>query len=457
MNHSDIKLSARSQSPKKHTFAICALLSGLIWIAFGRAIHYPYIVLDDLYYLSKNDMIKSGLNWKSIQWAFTTFQTGDWQPLTWLSWIISVQWFGLNPMISHALNILLHHANALLLFFILKKYTGAFWRSAFVAALFALHPFRVESVVWAAERKDVLAGLFWMLSLLAYYHYVQKPSWKKMSLVCFVFLLGLMSKPVLVSLPILFLFLDYWPLQRFKGPKLKILLEKIPLFALSLFSCVMTICAVRTSLISLQKIPLKLRFINAVASYGTYIGKTFWPHPLVNFYPHPIDHYSKTIFVLSLLTLIWITLWVFFRRRKNPSMLVGWLWFLIALFPMVGFVQVGIFGMADRYTYFAHIGFFTMLVWSLPEIRNAVRSFLLSGFVILSFTILSFFQTGYWRDSTILDQHTLEVTGQNPVVQNNLQFAVIEKGMVSEDVGSLLRFFAKPYNVEVPSQSDKTS
>lgn len=431
------------------------LLIAINLIAFGRSFNYPYIVLDDHYYLSENARITAGLTWENIRWAFTTFQTGDWQPLTWLSWIVPAQFFGLNPTVSHSINIFLHIANTLLLFVVLKKYTGAVWRSAIVAALFAIHPMRVESVVWAAERKDVLAGLFWMLSLCAYYHYAKKPSPSKMLWISLLLLSGVMAKPILIVLPILFLLLDYWPLKRFETVNRTWLwVEKIPFFLISFFSCIMTFLAACVYMMDVEKAPFHLRVINAVLSYGDYVKKTFWPYPLAHFYPHPMEDYSRLGLAVSVFLLAGITFLVFRWHRKIPAMLVGWLWFLIVLFPMAGLIQVGKAGMADRYTYFPHIGFFIMAVWFFSEIKSRRFKFLLSSLVIVSFCLLSFMQTGYWRDSAILDRHTLAVTGHNPIAQGNLQYAVLDKGIKTSDVDSLMNFLAESSGVEIPSKSN---
>ncbi len=431
---------------------ICFAFMALIALAFGRAIHYPYIVLDDIYYLSHNEILSKGLTWQNIRWAFTTFQTHDWQPLTWLSWMISAHFWGVNSAAEHSINILLHLGNTLLLFVTLKRYTGTVWRAALVTALFAIHPMRIESVVWTAERKDVLAGFFWMLSMLAYYRYVQKPSTLKRTWLSGVFLLGLMSKPILVVLPFLLLLLDYWPLKRAPLKAGRLILEKTPLFLLTGFSCVMTLLAAGPSLISTEKISIFSRVINAVCSYAHYIIKTLWPYPLAHFYPHPMENYSFGIFILSLVLLSTITFFAFYFRAQKPFLLVGWLWFLIALFPTSGLLQVGLAGMADRYTYFPHIGFFLMTVWLIPE--NKIKTPWViygSAAVILIFTALAFIQTGYWRDSETLDRHTLKVTGQNPIVQSNMNYAVIQKGMKSNDVESLLKLAAEPYKIDIPA------
>lgn len=441
-----------SRKVQKKVLGICAALAGLILISFGRAIHYPYVVLDDLYYLTQNEMLSAGLNWRTLHWAFTTFQTNDWQPVTWLSWIIPAQFWGLSPAVSHGINIVFHTANALLLFIVLRKVTGSLWRAAFVAALFALHPMRVESVVWAAERKDVLAGFFFMVSLFLYHRYVQKPSLLKMFWLGFSFLLGLMSKPVLVTFPVILLLLDYWPLNRFKKWDWRLLVEKTPLLLLSLFSCVMTVLAARSSFVPLETMPFPLRVINALITYGEYLKKTIVPYPLAYYYPHPMENYSGLMLGLSMLALGVMTVTAFRLRLKAPFFLMGWLWFLIMLFPTAGLIQVGKAGMADRYTYLPHIGFFIAFVWLLPQGNKRWNMFLAAA-VILSWTSLSFIQTGHWKDSETLDRHTLKVTGYNPIVQGNLEYAVLEKSIENEDVDSLLNFFAESQGVKVPENS----
>ncbi len=426
---------------------IFALLAFLSLTAFGRSLSYSrYINLDTEDYVTKNSHVRAGVSLEEIRWAFTTFDTGDWQPLTWISWMALDQPFGMAPSVSRAFNLSFHILTTFLLFIVLRRMTGDFWKPAFTAALFSIHPMRVESVVWVAERKDVLSGVFFMLALLAYEKYARRPSLKAMSLTVLAMAGGLMAKPVLVTLPFLLLLLDYWPLRRFETSRFSALAaEKIPLFILSAFSCVTAYIAGRSAggMYTFDEIPLKLRLINAVICYFRYVKKTLWPYPLAHFYPHPMGDYSQAKLAAGFLTLaiIFYAVWRF--RKDKPFITVGLLWFLGVLFPVMGWVQVGSAAMADRYTYLPHIGFFIAAVWLWP-VKPSSRAAAVFSLLLLS--ILSFQQTGYWRSSIALNRHALETTRSNRKAKENLKYSLIKRG----DVRKVFEFYADKAGVEIP-------
>lgn len=422
-------------SRREHYFVLLGL-AVLIAIAFGRALGFDFMNFDVMDYLTRNRMVQAGLTWEGVKWAFTTFKTGDWHPLVWLSFMLDCQLFGVNAFGTHLINIILHGLNACLLFYVLRKYTRDFWRPVLVAAFFAVHPLRVESVVWAAERKDVLSGLFWMFCMLGYHRYAAKPSKGRMAALTGLLFLGIMTKPILVVFPFTLLLMDYWPLERFKSVKAShLVFEKIPLFLVSFFSCFMSYYAVGVAngIVSLSGLPMSDRLINAVISYARYFQKTVWPEPLAHFYPHLMRQYSMSVLAASIVLLTVLTFAVLNNVRKNPPLAVGWLWFLGALFPVIGLLQVGDQAMADRYTYIPHIGLFMAAGWGIFSKENESyfnKKILAGGFAALLFlmTGMSWRQTGFWRDAITLNQHTISVTKNNYMAHQNLAFAYTQKG-----------------------------
>jgi len=447
------------------------MLAATTLIAFRQVGDNGFISLDDNVYITNNYHIRNGLTIQGLRWAVTTCYAGNWHPLTWASHMLDTQFAGLKPQQHHFTNLLFHVINALLLFFVLHRMTGALPQSAVVAALFALHPLHVESVAWVAERKDVLSTFFFMLALLAYGYYAGRPRLRSYLAVIVPFALGLTAKPMLVTLPFVLLLLDYWPLGRFarnetthsvqprassrmpaRGNKgkagkrapnvtverykpvshglrwaqaLPLVLEKIPFFALTILSCAGTYIAQRRggAFAPVEIYSPGIRITNAIVSYFIYISKTFWPDNLAVFYPHPGLRPLWQVMGASLL-LVAVTYSVFRFRRKFPYLPVGWLWFTGTLVPVIGVIQVGGQAMADRYSYIPSIGLFIMTVWGLTEIfaKRRYGQVVLATSTAVCLTclfLLTRTPVGYWRDSITLFDHTLSVTENNFQIYNN--------------------------------------
>lgn len=404
-------------------------LALLTVLAFLPSLGNGYVILDDPLYVTTNHEVRQGITRDGAAWALTANVANNWHPLTVLSHMLDVEVFGLPPAGHHLTSLLLHLAGVLLLFEALRRMTGAVYRSALVAALFAVHPTRVESVAWISERKDVLSGLFFMLALLAYLGWVRRPSAGRYLLVALAMALGLAAKPMLVTLPCVLLLLDFWPLGR-RGLG-RLTLEKIPLFALSAASSLVTLHYQKTSMAPLDVLPWDLRLANAAVSYVAYLGKAFLPRNLAALYPFPMEIPAwKTAGALLLLAIV--TAFAIWRARKSPWLLVGWLWFLGTLVPVIGLVQVGRQAMADRYTYLPFIGLFLAVVWGLAELmelverRGALRPVLgaLAILAILGLAGMARAQTRHWRDSVTLFRHALAVTGDNPLARRGLAKAL---------------------------------
>ncbi len=453
---------------------ICLALAILTVITFWSLKDCGFIGFDDNRYVYENAYVQSGLNWSSIGQAFSSElveKSSNWHPLTWLSLMLDYQIFGLNPSCFHLMNLLFHVMNTILLFIIFYRMTKALWPSAFVAALFAIHPLHVESVAWIAERKDVLSAFFWMLTMGAYSYYVEHPGLWRYFLVLLFFVLGLMAKPMLVTLPFVLLLLDYWPLQRFqeikpdhriqtemsklltpdkqkKKSKKKhavketlevrkpaaseykwsliypLIWEKVPLFALAILSSIVTYVAQEKRAVkSFEAFPLVVRTENAVVSYIAYIGKMIWPSNLAVLYPHPMLLLPWQVFG-SVLLLIIITVAVLWMVKKTPYLATGWLWYIGTLVPVIGIVQVGDQAMADRYTYIPLIGLLIIVAWGVPDLLkkwNYRKEILLasSALSILCLSIITWTQVGYWQNNITLFNHTLKVTDYNCLIYNN--------------------------------------
>jgi predicted negative regulator of RcsB-dependent stress response len=418
--------------------------------------HFGFVNYDDQSYVYENPHVQRGLSLEGIAWSFSTDSEANWHPLTWLSHMLDCQLFGLNAGGHHLVNLLFHLVSTLLLFHILSRMTAAPWRSAFVAALFALHPLHVESVAWIAERKDVLSALFWMLTMWAYVRYAETLHasrsslgvWYGLSL--FFFTLGLMAKPMLVTLPFVLLLLDYWPLGRTRwtdsvtGEKEKVtlgrlLLEKLPFFALTIVSCGLTLWAQRAggAVESVEHLPISGRIANALVSYARYLGKAFWPDGLAVFYPFeklPLEGIMGAGAIL-----LGVSIWAVWNVRRKPPFVVGWLWYLGTLVPVIGLVQVGSQAMADRYSYLPLIGVFIMMAWSLPNsVMERPRLRLLvavAAVVLLSIcAVLSRRQLSYWQNSITLFEHALAVTGPNDVAHLNLGNAFLTTGRIPDAI-----------------------
>ena len=318
---------------------VCVALIALTWFVFGQTLGHDFVSYDDHVYIQDNPIVRNGLSAEGLIWAFTHSHASNWHPLTTLSHMIDCQLFGLNPRGHHFTNVLLHAIAVLLLFLVLRQMTGAFWKSAFVAALFAIHPLHVESVAWVAERKDVLSGVFFMLTLGAYERYVRCHTFGRYLFVMLVFALGLMSKPMLVTVPLVLLLLDYWPLRRFANKSSvasRLVFEKVPLLALSAASCAATILAQKTAVSSLEELPFSFRISNAVITYVAYVWQMLRPTKLAVFYPHPYDRLPLWEILLAAGLLVIITVIVFALRRKQPYFVTGWFWYLIMLVPVIG-------------------------------------------------------------------------------------------------------------------------
>ena len=479
------------------------LLALITLLAYLPASRDGFVNYDDQDYVTENSVVQKGLTWTGIKWAFTTGHASNWHPITWLSHMADCELFGLNPGAHHLVNVLFHTANVVLLLVLLLRLTGELWPGAFVAALFAWHPLHVESVAWISERKDVLSTFFALLTLLAYTRYakaVTSDKWQVAGtekvapapalsrvpcpvslfygLALFLFALGLMAKPMLVTLPFVMLLLDYWPLRRipdfeFRIPDLtRLVLEKWPFFLLTVVSCVVTFLVQRhgEAVLSLQRFPLNLRIENALISYVRYFGKTFWPVDLAVIYPLP-DHLTWIgAIAATALGLLGGISWLIWRtRRPCPYLLVGWLWFLGTLVPVIGLVQVGGAALADRYTYFPLVGVFIAVAFGVRDLVNRFQFLKIAVIgadvlILAVCVVLTENQLRYWRDSESLFTRALAVTRDNDTAHLNLGNAFQEEGRLNEalaeyrkaarlspgyfrvhnDLGSLLDDMGKP-------------
>jgi len=420
---------------------IAAVLAGLVLAVFARTVRDGFISFDDDYYVTQNALVQRGLTMDGLAWALKTADYFYWHPLTWLSHMMDCELYGLRPGGHHFTSVAIHALTAVLVFAALFSMTGALWRSALVAGLFAIHPLRIESVAWVAERKDLLAGFFWFGSILAYAFYVRRPSWRRYVLVAASFALGLMSKTSMVTLPFVLLLLDYWPLGRFSTTSPALLVrEKALLLPLSAASSIVTYVGQRRmgAMEALAHVGFPTRLENATVSYVKYLGKTFWPHPLALLYPYDA-HIAVTAAVGAAALLAAITVLVIVQRARAPFLLVGWFWFLGVLVPMIGLVQVGAQSMADRFTYIPCVGLFIMLVWGgwrLLENRTFGRE-IAAALAVLSISTLAtaaWLEIGFWKDSVTLFRHAVEVTKDNSVAEHNLAFSLAADGRLEEAV-----------------------
>ncbi len=436
------------------TLAICLGLVLITWIIFGRTIGFDFVNYDDSFYVYQNPSINNGLTWEGLKRAFTHPLVGNWHPLTSISLMLDAQIFGLHPGGYHFVNVLLHTVGVLLLFFALRQMTGATWRSAFVAALFAIHPLRAESVVWISERKDVLSGVFFFLALLAYVRYARKPPAPGAYLVLMVcFALGLMAKAMLVTLPFLLLLLDYWPLRRFamvsetttdEGafPPASVkwlILEKLPLLALVVADSIATILSQERALVPASNWPLSWRLENAVVTIWIYLREMIWPVHLAVFYPHPKGTTPLWVVLLALVGFLAVSAGVFLWRRKYPYLFTGWFWYVGMLVPVIGLIQVGLQAHADRYTYLPQIGIYLLVAWGAADFSAARRSrrLILGGLAVALLATLmavAWRQTGYWSNPVRFWAHTLAVTKNNDVAQRGIGTALLKIGRIEEAI-----------------------
>jgi tetratricopeptide (TPR) repeat protein len=397
-----------------------AALAGLACAAFIPSLDCGFVNYDDPVYASTNPYVEGGLNAVDVRWAFTTFDNGNWHPLTWLSLQLDATLWGVQrPRGFHLTNVLLHAANAALVFGALRSLTGAFWRSAAVALLFAVHPLRVESVAWVAERKDVLSACFGFLALWAYAGYARNPSVRRYLAVGVALALSLVAKPMLVTLPCLLLVLDWWPLRRSRafGDWRRLAAEKLPLFALVGAACVVTVLAQSGggAVKDLGTFPPGVRLGNAAVSYAAYLSKTAWPDNLAVFYPHPGDGLPATRVAAAALLLAAVTAGAVALRGRAPYLLAGWLWYVGTLVPVIGLVQVGVQAYADRYTYFPQVGLLIAVCWGAADLAGArTRAALAAGAAVACvLAVLTWSQQRVWRDSASLWEHSVRVAGES--------------------------------------------
>jgi protein O-mannosyl-transferase len=436
---------------EKRRAILCLLLVLFTLAVYNPVVHNGFTNFDDNGYITDNAHVHEGLSWATVKWAFTSLDDANWHPITWLSHALDCQLFKLNPAGHHYVNVLLHSANAFLLFLLLESATGLTWPSFMVAALFALHPINVESVAWAAERKNVLSMFFFLLTLHAYHRFVRAPGFRRYAAVFVLFALGLMAKPQIVTLPFVLLLWDYWPLQRMGRPTSAkhskyavetrpfsfLFLEKLPLLLLSLGSAVITMIAQRGGH-AVRDTSNRVRFGNALVGYVRYLGKAFWPEHLTVMYPHlgrflPNWQIVAAGAFLALLTVLIL------RDRDRRYLTVGWFWFLGTLVPMIGLVQVGVQAIADRYAYLSFIGLFICVVWLIAEATRERKISALwlavpAVLVLATLGLLTHRQIGYWRDSETLWRHALSVTEGNYTAHDALARAVAQQGRVDEAI-----------------------
>jgi hypothetical protein len=427
---------------KNWSLLICLALALITLAVFCQVHSFEFITLDDPDYVYENPNVQAGITLQTINWAFTTDTASNWHPLTWLSHMLDWQLYGASAGGHHITNLIFHIANALLLFIVLKQMTNALWQSAFAAALFALHPLHVESVAWVAERKDVLSTFFWILTMWAYLRYVKRPKVSGYLLITVFFALGLMAKPMLVTLPFVLLLLDYWPLERFGQRTFFYLIrEKIPFMALSAVSSIVTFFVQRDSkaVISLVLFPLRHRVFNSFISYVEYMWKMFRPARLAFFYPNPGQNVSASYAVLSAVFLLVLTILVLVFAKNHRYLITGWFWYLGTLVPVIGLVQVGNQAMADRYSYITLTGLFIIIAWGVPELLAKLpqRKIVLwmSSFMVLSaLAICTYRQTRYWKDTIAIHQHALRVTKDNFLVHNSIALQLLKRGQTEQAI-----------------------
>ena len=454
MDHSKLRFNSK--------FVVCFFLVVITLVAYLQLPTHDFLNLDDSGYITQNMHVKEGVTWKNFAWAFSFTNFAYWHPLTWLSHMLDFQLFGMNASMHHLMNLFFHIANSLLLFLVFNRMTGSLWKSAFIAALFAIHPLNVESVAWASERKNVLSTFFWMLTMLAYVRYTEQPNFYRYLLILFVFVLGLMSKPMLVTLPFVLLILDYWPLNRFtlfqpndnehgfrqsidSGSRLTqdlhLVLEKIPFLFLSAVSIYLSSLSVQRfgAIISTASVPMKLRITNALISYIAYIKKMVWPYNLAVYYPYP-----KTIPLWEIagagLFMACVTFFTFRRAKEKPYFAIGWLWYIGTLFPVIGLAQAGLWpSIADRFAYVPLIGVFIIISWGVPDLisRWRYKKLIIASVaiaIISIFTVTTHVQNMYWANNITLFKHALDVTNDNDIAHQKLGEALASQGKTNEAV-----------------------
>ena len=429
------------------TVLVMLALTGITLFVYAQLRHHAFLGFDDPEYVTDNPPVLAGLTWHGGVWAFTSGRAGNWHPITWLSHMLDVQAYGAHAGPHHLTSLVFHLANTLLLFALFLRMTGFVHRSAVVAALFAIHPLHVESVAWVAERKDVLSTLLWLATMWAYVSYVRVPRASRYLVVVLTFAVGLMAKPMLVTLPFVLLLVDLWPLERValgveaRSAWRRLIREKLPLIALAGVSSVVTFVVQRRegAVVELEAIPWGLRVANSAVSYVAYLSKMVWPAHLAAYYPYPKSLPPWQV-LGAVVLLTGVTLVVTRQARRRPYLLVGWLWFLVTLVPVIGLVQVGLQSMADRYTYVPLVGIFLLVVWGTVDVLGSWKygrwALALAGtLVILAYAAAANTQAAYWRDGVALWTRTLELTTDNYLAENNLGFELKNAGRIDEAIG----------------------
>jgi len=450
--------NATDMPNKRHFYIICLFLVVATLAVYWQVLDNDFVHYDDDAYVTENLRVQKGVTFDNLTWAATSSLASNWHPLTWISHMIDCQFYGLNPKGHHLTSLLFHVANTLLLLLIFVRMTGALWQSSLVAALFALHPLHVESVAWVAERKDVLSTFFMMLTLWVYTIYVKKGGVRRYLLVVLFFVLGLMSKPMLVTLPFVLLMLDFWPLGRLglirdtrnevtgqqadERPNIfRLVWEKVPFFALAVGSSIVTfIVQERGGAVKLLEMySIQTRIINAFVAYIEYIVNMVWPVKLVVLYPHPGNSLPIWKGVVTGLVMVLITVLVIRKARKIQYLAVGWFWYIVTLIPVIGIVQVGSQAMADRYTYITLIGLFVIISWGANDLlskwlRRKIWLGTLAAIILPVLIVLTWKQVQYWEDSITLYKHTLKHTSNNFIIYNNLGKVYNDSGKYKEAI-----------------------
>ena len=432
----------RLRSLKANKFIRPVVAASILLVVLSFWVYWPvtthsFLNYDDQEYVTENPHVQNGLSIHNVEWALTAVHSANWHPLTWISHMLDVQLFGLDPGMHHLTNLILHILSTLLLFLVLRRMTGELWPSFLVAALFALHPLHVESVAWIAERKDVLSTFFWMATLWAYTRYVNSPNLLQYLWVSLFFILGLTAKPMLVTLPFVLLLIDYWPLKRFSGSRsgTRLVWEKAPLLVFTLLSCWITLIAQHHAgaIKPSETYPFSIRIANALVSYVAYLVKMVWPHHLTAHYPHPGGSLSIGKVSGAALVLISVSVAVWCFRRRHPHLWVGWLWYVGTLFPVIGLVQVGSQALADRYTYVPFIGLFIMISYSLSSIRSKpLIPITVFSIILAILTVQTRIQIRYWQNDMTLFSRMLDVTENNYRAHFGMGLALAGRGLLDQ-------------------------
>jgi tetratricopeptide (TPR) repeat protein len=428
---------------------ICVALILLVLAIYGQTIRHGFVNFDDQLFVTDNPIIQQGITGEGVKYAATAVCDENWHPMTILAHMVDCQLYGAWAGGHHLTCLLLHALGAVLLFLLLYQMTGCLWRSAAVAVVWSVHPLRVESVAWIAELKDVLSGVFFFLALIAYVDFTQRRTTWRYLLVMVLLAFGLMSKPMLVTIPFVLLLLDWWPLERWRVlPVWRLIVEKLPLLALSVADCMITIQAQTHALNPWDKVPLSLRVTNALDAYEAYLFKTFYPHDLCIFYPLIIRGWSGWNYALVMMPLLLLGILMFLcvlLWKKKPYLLLGWLWFLGMLVPVIGIIQVGAQSYADRYTYLPQIGIIIAVIWLAADFLSKIAfrwKLIASMMLVTALLFSSLYQVRYWRDNEILWRHDLECSVEHPVPLNNLAEVMMSRGRLSEAIIQVRRILA---------------